>query len=186
MDATTPTAATPTATTPTATTSDRAIERETRLTDADREAAVTLLRHAVGEGRLDLDEFEGRLGRAYAARVPSDLDGVLDDLVGPPRPGRTVPATTLAHDRRRRPPAVLGALAVVVVVLLGVLVTPHLFWLLWAAVPLATGGRGCDRLRSDPFRVRPSAGVTEQNAPTLHVRRRGSPGTGGPDPHSRR
>jgi hypothetical protein len=55
-----------------------------RVSDDDREAVVTRLREAVGAGRLDLDEFDKRAERAYAARTLIELGAVTADLPGPP------------------------------------------------------------------------------------------------------
>ncbi|MDQ6605526.1 MAG: DUF1707 domain-containing protein [Actinomycetota bacterium] len=41
--------------------------------DADRERSVALLREAVGEGRLTLDEFSDRVAQAQVARTEQDL-----------------------------------------------------------------------------------------------------------------
>jgi hypothetical protein len=48
--------------------------------DAERERSITLLRDAVGEGRLTLEEFSERVGRAHAARTDQDLAGLTHDL----------------------------------------------------------------------------------------------------------
>jgi hypothetical protein len=55
-----------------------------RISDADRDAAVARLREAVGAGRLDLDEFDKRAAKAYAARTLIELGAVTADLPGPP------------------------------------------------------------------------------------------------------
>src|ERR1044072_42752 len=52
--------------------------------DADRERTVIVLRDATVEGRLTLDEFSDRVGRAELARTSTDLEQVLDGL---PRAG---------------------------------------------------------------------------------------------------
>ena len=58
-----------------------------RASDADREAIVTRLQTAVGEGRLDLDEFGQRADAAYAAVTRAELDLLVADLpVHPLRP----------------------------------------------------------------------------------------------------
>lgn len=54
--------------------------RELRVSDADREAVVTLLRRAVGEGRITMAEFDERTGAAYAATIYGDLDVLTQDL----------------------------------------------------------------------------------------------------------
>jgi hypothetical protein len=61
---------------------------EVRLSNAEREVIVDRLKVAQDEGRIDLLEFEDRVGRVYAAKVGSEIVGVLDDLpaVQPPPP----------------------------------------------------------------------------------------------------
>ncbi|MGY1841235.1 MULTISPECIES: DUF1707 domain-containing protein [unclassified Modestobacter] len=54
-----------------------------RASDADREAVVTRLQTALGEGRLAVDEFTQRVDVAYAATTTAELDGLLDDLPAP-------------------------------------------------------------------------------------------------------
>jgi hypothetical protein len=51
-----------------------------RAGDRDRERAAEELRRHHLEGRLDADELEERLGRAYGGRTLGDLAGVLNDL----------------------------------------------------------------------------------------------------------
>ena len=51
-----------------------------RPSDSDREAVVARLQDAVGEGRIDLDEFGQRAEAAYAAVTTADLDRLLADL----------------------------------------------------------------------------------------------------------
>lgn len=62
-------------------------DRGLRASDADREDTVRRLHHAVGEGRLDLDEADTRTAAAYAARHRADLDPLLADLPGGDLPG---------------------------------------------------------------------------------------------------
>ncbi|WP_369136770.1 DUF1707 domain-containing protein [Modestobacter versicolor] len=54
-----------------------------RAGDTDREATVTRLQTAVGEGRISLDEFGQRAGAAYAATTTAELDALLADLPAP-------------------------------------------------------------------------------------------------------
>lgn len=56
-----------------------------RLGDADREQVVNQLKTAWSDGRLTMDEFSERSGRAYAARSRHDLDVLVADL--PPTAG---------------------------------------------------------------------------------------------------
>jgi hypothetical protein len=51
-----------------------------RASDADREAVVTRLQTAVGEGRIDLDEFSERADAAYRATTLSELEPLVVDL----------------------------------------------------------------------------------------------------------
>jgi Domain of unknown function (DUF1707)/2TM domain len=51
-----------------------------RVSDAERERAVTALREHAGEGRLDVAELSERLERAYAARTRADLAVLTADL----------------------------------------------------------------------------------------------------------
>ena len=51
-----------------------------RASDADREATVSRLQAAVGEGRIDLDEFGQRVDAAYTAVTTAELDRLLADL----------------------------------------------------------------------------------------------------------
>ncbi|MFF2010217.1 DUF1707 domain-containing protein [Streptomyces sp. NPDC058195] len=52
-----------------------------RASDADREAVVEQLREAAGEGRIDLDELDTRLGQALAAKTYAELAPLTEDLV---------------------------------------------------------------------------------------------------------
>jgi class 3 adenylate cyclase len=51
-----------------------------RVSDAERDRTVTLLREHVVDGRLTLDEFSERVGRALQATTQGDLDAVMVDL----------------------------------------------------------------------------------------------------------
>jgi hypothetical protein len=51
-----------------------------RASDAEQEAVVARLQGAVGEERIDLDEFTERVATAYAATTTADLTGLLADL----------------------------------------------------------------------------------------------------------
>lgn len=51
-----------------------------RASDADRDETVARLQAAVGEGRIDLDEFGQRAGAAYTAVTRAELELLLADL----------------------------------------------------------------------------------------------------------
>jgi class 3 adenylate cyclase len=64
-----------------------------RVADADRDRTVTLLREHVAEGRLTLDEFSDRVGRALQATTRGELEAVMIDL-----PAATSTSTTSLPD----------------------------------------------------------------------------------------
>jgi len=65
-----------------------------RASDAERREAAARLKQACVEGRLTLEEFGERVGRALAARTHAELDEITRDLPAP----HTGPA-----DARRKP-----------------------------------------------------------------------------------
>jgi hypothetical protein len=73
-----------------------------RASDAEREATVTRLQAAVGEGRIDLEEFGERADAAYAAGTTAELDALLADLPVPVGPAPAVGEVI----RERTPPSV--------------------------------------------------------------------------------
>jgi hypothetical protein len=56
---------------------------ELRASDADRERVAEVLRDALAEGRLDMEEFEERLEETYKARTYGELAPITRDLPGP-------------------------------------------------------------------------------------------------------
>jgi Domain of unknown function (DUF1707) len=105
-----------------------------RASDADRDAVTERLREAAGEGRLEPDELEERVGSALRARTYGELARLVADLPRRPntpwrRPGgRTRAAARSALLGVGRLAAVTVALAVVAVVVVLVLATAAL-WL---------------------------------------------------------
>lgn len=63
-----------------------------RLGDAEREHGITVLRDAVVEGRLTLEEFSDRVGRVQVARTDAELAELLADLPAAPLTPGTAPA----------------------------------------------------------------------------------------------
>ena len=51
-----------------------------RASDADRERVVDILRQAGGDGRLDVDELDERVQRAYATKTIAELRPLIADL----------------------------------------------------------------------------------------------------------
>jgi len=74
-------------------------EGETRASDADRDAAASLLNEAFAEGRLTADEHDQRLSAAYAARSWQQLHELTVDL----------PAASAAATEPMAPGVVAGA-----------------------------------------------------------------------------
>jgi hypothetical protein len=62
-----------------------AVKPSIRLSDAERERVVIQLRDALGEGRLDVDDFNTRLDMAYTAKTHGEVVPLTADL---PRPRR--------------------------------------------------------------------------------------------------
>jgi hypothetical protein len=99
----------------------------TRVSDADRERVAELLRDHAAAGRLDTQELEQRLERAYAARYGSDLQAVLAEL----------PPASAPRVRAPRPhvtAAPLLPLAIAALVALAAITST--WWLLWLIWPI--------------------------------------------------
>jgi TM2 domain-containing membrane protein YozV len=62
-----------------------------RATDTDRESVASLVRSALGDGRIRLDELDERLGAVYGAKTHGDLSAVIDDIVPRTPPPMMVP-----------------------------------------------------------------------------------------------
>ncbi|MFH8986610.1 DUF1707 domain-containing protein [Streptomyces sp. NPDC017940] len=58
-----------------------------RASDADRERVADVLREALAEGRLDMEEFGERLDAAYRARTYGELAPLTRDLPAAPQAG---------------------------------------------------------------------------------------------------
>jgi DUF1707 SHOCT-like domain len=69
--------------------------RTLRASDADRDRVASVLRDAVGQGRISFEELDERLGVVYSARTYADLEAVTRDLPAPgavlPVPGAVLP-----------------------------------------------------------------------------------------------
>ncbi|WP_037675435.1 DUF1707 domain-containing protein [Streptomyces griseus] len=68
---------------------------ELRASDADRERVAEVLRDALAEGRLDMEEFEERLETTYKARTYGELAPITRDL---PAPGVAPPSVSLTKE----------------------------------------------------------------------------------------
>jgi hypothetical protein len=126
---------------------------DVRVSDRDRQAAAERLRLAMGEGRLDLVEYDDRLARAYAAVTYADLEPLFTDL--PPTSAMAEPVAPPAQVLRpaarpvpsaARLPTALKVLWTIWVAVVSINVTVWLlvslgngdleyFWPMWLAVP---------------------------------------------------
>ena len=106
-----------------------------RTSDTEREQIAEILRAAMTEGRLTLEEGEERLGQVYAAKYRDELAPLTADL---PDQGRRALADTpqaqAATRRGVRRHAGFVALVAVFLTSLWVLSGAHFFW---PAIPLA-------------------------------------------------
>lgn len=75
---------------------DDAAAPDLRASDADRERVADILRDALAEGRLDMEEFGERLDATYAARTYGELAPITRDLPGPG--ASAAPAVSLTKD----------------------------------------------------------------------------------------
>jgi hypothetical protein len=73
-----------------------------RASDADRDRTAALLREHLAAGRLDEEEFQERLEKAYAAKTLGDLDELMTDL--PAIDLYQLPDATLRRDRSSNTP----------------------------------------------------------------------------------
>lgn len=100
-----------------------------RVSDADRQVVVDLLKQHAADGRLDAAEFEARLDHTLRAKTRGDLAGLLDDLPDlnggrgrGPGPGGQRPVPSGSHDRERRSRGPIPTLVTVGLVILAVCV----------------------------------------------------------------
>lgn len=61
----------------------QAAQHSMLASDAARESAVEILKGAYAEGRLVMEEYDDRVGRAYQARTYGELDAVIGDIPQP-------------------------------------------------------------------------------------------------------
>lgn len=71
-----------------------------RAADADREQMIDALKSAFAQGRLTKDEFDLRVGQAFASRTYAELAAILAGI-----PARPTGPVAPAQQQRPRPPA---------------------------------------------------------------------------------
>ena len=74
-----------------------------RISDADRDAAIDMLRAHYGEGRLDDSEFTERMTAALNARTAADLTPLFADLPDPRPADASTPSYQLLPSANRLP-----------------------------------------------------------------------------------
>jgi hypothetical protein len=106
-----------------------------RTSDTEREQVAEILRAAMTEGRLTLEEGEERLGAAYASKFRDELGPLTADLPGQGRQAlANTPEARAATRRGVRRHAGFVAMMAVFLTGLWVLSGAHFFWPL---IPLA-------------------------------------------------
>jgi hypothetical protein len=143
-----------------------------RVSQAERDAVVSLLAGHYADGRLSLGEYEDRVAAALAATTGRDLDALFTDLPGgapaPPAPavppaassrpagpglGASRPAGVPPFARRQGPGfSGLRVPAVLAIVALSFLAGPWALFLLWPVLAMTSGA--CGRNRSHHARHR--------------------------------
>ncbi|MFE3001531.1 DUF1707 domain-containing protein [Nocardia sp. NPDC059246] len=96
-----------------------------RVGTAEREQAAAALGEHFAAGRLDIAEYDERVGRAYAAKTAGELAVLFGDLPRPQPPAPQIPAPPPAP-RRPLPLAPIGA-GVLLVFMIAFAVTTHFF-----------------------------------------------------------
>jgi putative transcriptional regulator len=73
-----------------------------RASYADREQAIEMLKAAFTQDRLAKDEFEARVGQAFAARTHAELAAVTADIPAPVIPDQPPSISTRVREQRIR------------------------------------------------------------------------------------
>jgi hypothetical protein len=114
-----------------------------RIGTVEREAAASALSEHFAAGRLDQDELEERLDRAYAAKTAADLEPLFQDL---PRPASPVTASepdrSAASGRSAGRSALLIAVLAFAVLWMAVVRFPPFFLIPLVWIVLARSHRG--------------------------------------------
>jgi hypothetical protein len=133
-----------------------------RASDADRDAVTDRLREAAGEGRLEPEELEQRVGAALRARTYGDLAPLVADLPrrrGTPWRARGRPTSAVARHALRGAGLVaamsvaVAVVAMVVVLVVAAAALAAAWWIARGVFWLVCWGSRC-RLASGPARRR--------------------------------
>jgi hypothetical protein len=102
-----------------------------RVSDVERAAVQERLRRAVGDGQLDLHEFDVRVQTTWAAKTRGELVRVTADLPQPPPPPPApAPRTVFTHDDAGTAMRILTIIAACAVAV---------NFAIWATICLSTG-----------------------------------------------
>jgi hypothetical protein len=128
---------------------------ELRISDVDRDAAVTALGEHYASGRLTKDEYDERAAQAYAARTASALRPLFADLPEPHPPTIARPtAQRAARTAYQRTPQVTASprpgfrvpVLPLLLVLIGIAIVASAPWLVFVGLGLLWFVRGgCGR-----------------------------------------
>jgi hypothetical protein len=122
---------------------ERPADPDMRVSDADRDRVVDLLRDHAAAGRLAPDELEERIEVALAARTAGELDALLTDLPGSPEVRREHRRTPEARREaaRRAFAEHLRTYVMVMVLLVAIwaLTGMGYFWPIWPALGWGIG-----------------------------------------------
>jgi hypothetical protein len=88
---------------------------EFRASHADRELAIDVLKAAFVQGRLAKDEFDLRVGQAFAARTHAELAAVTAGLPAEPTTAQPVTARPAAPARAQSEPPVVRPVPLIAV-----------------------------------------------------------------------
>lgn len=93
-----------------------AVDRQDmRVSDAERQEVAERLRTALGEGRLELDEYDQRVQSAYQAKTYRDLVPLTADLPDVPMPMPPVQGRVREEQQSAHPNRTVALLSVVFV-----------------------------------------------------------------------
>jgi hypothetical protein len=133
---------------------------EIRISDADREAAVSALGEHYASGRLSKDEYDERASQAYTAKTASAVRPLFTDLPAPHPPVLGRSSTQPGYRATSQPPQ--GAtpprcgawpFLPVLLVLVGIAIVASAPWIVFVALGVfwftrGHRGGGCRRYRS--------------------------------------
>jgi hypothetical protein len=113
-----------------------------RVSDADRERAIDVLKDAFAEGRLTGDEHAERVERAHGSRTDAELAAVSGDLPAgppgtPPSQARPGPAGYLLRPAARTNPLAIASLTCGLIPVLPATIAA----IVWESRPATRSGR---------------------------------------------